>query len=217
MVDVELAIFDCDGVLVDSEVISNDVLARLLTAEGLPTTLAQARATYQGLLLDEVLEVAQARLGRALPADWLKRYERERTRAFRDELRPVHGAAAAVAEIAAAGVAVCVASQGKLEKTRLSLALTGLDGLFAPRALFSAHAVARGKPHPDLFLHAARTMGAQPVRCVVVEDTPSGVTGAVAAGMRVLGYCADSDAGALAAAGAELVASLAEVPGLLGI
>lgn len=217
MADLQLVIFDCDGVLVDSEVISNGVLARLLSAEGLPTTLAQARATYQGLLLEEMLQVAQAQLGRALPAGWLERYERERTEAFRRELRPVRGAAEAVAEIAAAGVAVCVASQGKLEKTRLSLALTGLDGLFAPRALFSAHAVARGKPHPDLFLHAASAMGAEPARCVVIEDTPSGVRAGVAAGMRVLGYCADSDQAALRAAGAELVASLAQVPGLLGI
>jgi len=215
--DLQLVIFDCDGVLVDSEAISCGVLASMLSAEGLATSLAQSRREYQGLRLDEVLASVEGKLGRPLPEDWLARYEQERAETFRRDLEAVPGAADAVARVAGAGVAVCVASQGKLEKTRLSLALTGLDGLFAPRALFSAHAVARGKPHPDLFLHAARTMGAQPVRCVVVEDTPSGVTGAVAAGMRVLGYCADSDAGALAAAGAELVASLAEVPGLLGI
>ncbi len=215
--DVQLAIFDCDGVLVDSEVISNGVLARLLTEEGLATTLTQARAAYQGLVLDEVLLAAEAKLGRSLPSGWLAGYERERTEAFRRELQPVPCAARAVARIAAAGVAVCVASQGKLEKTRLSLELTGLRALFAPDALFSAHSVARGKPYPDLFLHAASAMGAAPARCVVIEDTPSGVRAAVAAGMRVLGYSADSDEAALREAGAELVASLADVPGLLGV
>ncbi len=214
---LQLVIFDCDGVLVDSEVISNSVLARLLSDEGLPTTLAQARRDYQGLLLDEVVRGAEAKLGRPLPAGWLERYERERTRAFREELQAVPGAAATVARIHAAGIAVCVASQGKLEKTQLSLELTGLRSLFEEQALFSAHSVPRGKPHPDLFLHAARAMGAEPAACVVVEDTPSGVTAAVAAGMRALGYAADSDEAALRAAGAEIVHSLEEVPGLLGL
>jgi len=217
MDDLRLVIFDCDGVLVDSEVISNSVLARLLSDEGLPTTLAQARRDYQGLLLGEVVGSAEAKLGRPLPAAWLARYERERTEEFRRELAPVPGAAETIARVLAAGVAVCVASQGKLEKTRLSLELTRLRRLFPERALFSAESVPRGKPHPDLFLHAARTIGAQPAACVVVEDTPSGVAAAVAAGMRVIGYAADSDEAALRAAGAEIVHSLDEVPGLLGI
>jgi HAD superfamily hydrolase (TIGR01509 family) len=214
---LQLVIFDCDGVLVDSEVISNGVLARLLSDEGLPTTLVRARRDYQGLLLDEVVRSVEARLGRSLPAGWLERYERERTLAFREELRAVPGAAATVARIHAACIAVCVASQGKLEKTQLSLELTGLRPLFGGQALFSAHSVPRGKPYPDLFLHAARTMGAEPAACVVIEDTPSGVTAAVAAGMRVLGYAADSDEAALRAAGAEIVHSLDETSALLGL
>jgi HAD superfamily hydrolase (TIGR01509 family) len=208
-------IFDCDGVLVDSESISNDVLARKLTAEGLPTTLTQARRDYQGLLLDEVLDRAQERLGRQLAAGWIEAYERERSAVFRRELQPVPGAAETAQRIIAAGVAVCVASQGKLEKTRLSLSLTGLDALFPDDALFSAHTVPRGKPHPDLFLHAARSMGASPADCVVIEDTPSGVAAAVTARMRVLGYAADSDEQALRRAGAEIVHSLHDVPQLL--
>jgi HAD superfamily hydrolase (TIGR01509 family) len=212
-----LVIFDCDGVLVDSESISNDVLARRLSAEGLPTTLAEARRDYQGMLLSEVLAAAQHRLGRQLPPDWLRDYERERAAVFRRELQPVPGAAEAVARVAAAGVGVCVASQGKLEKTTLSLELTGLRHLFAARALFSAASVARGKPHPDVFLHAAATMRTPPAACVVVEDTPSGVTAAVAAGMRVMGYCADSDARALRRAGAELLHALTDLPHALGL
>jgi HAD superfamily hydrolase (TIGR01509 family) len=217
MPDLQLVIFDCDGVLVDSEVISNEALARSLTEQGLPTTLAQARRDYQGLLLAEIDLRAQAKLGRPLAKDWLQRYERDRAAVFRRELRAVPGVAAAVQRITAAGVAVCVASQGKLEKTRLSLKLTKLDPLFPDETLFSAYSVPRGKPHPDLFLHAAQTMAAEPSRCTVVEDTPSGVTAAVAAGMRVLGYAADSDATALREAGAEVFGAMEELPGLLGL
>jgi HAD superfamily hydrolase (TIGR01509 family) len=212
-----LVIFDCDGVLVDSESISNGVLAEMLSAEGLPTTLAQARRDYQGLLLAEVRTRAQEQLGRQLPEDWLGRYERRRAAVFRAELQPVPGAAQAVRAVDAAGLAACVASQGKLAKTRLSLELTGLRELFADGQLFSAESVPRGKPHPDLFLHAAEAMGVEPARSVVVEDTPSGVTAAVAAGMRAIGYAADSDERALAGAGAEIIHSLRELPRRLGL
>jgi HAD superfamily hydrolase (TIGR01509 family) len=216
--DPQLVIFDCDGVLVDSEVISNRVLAGMLTAEGLPTTLAQARRDYQGLLLADVISRAEEKLGRALPQDWLARYEAERTTAFHRELEPVAGAAETVPRIAAAGVKVCVASQGKLSKTSLSLELTGLDHLFPETARFSAYSVAHGKPAPDLFLHAAAAMGAEPAGCVVVEDTPSGVTAASSAGMRGMGYAADSDERALRNAGAaEILRSLDELPRLLGL
>jgi HAD superfamily hydrolase (TIGR01509 family) len=217
MPDLQLVIFDCDGVLVDSETISNEVLARALTEQGLPTTLAQSRRDYQGLLLADIDSRAEAKLGRPLAGDWLERYERDRAAVFRRELRAVPGVTEAVRRIKAAGVAVCVASQGKLEKTRLSLKLTKLDSLFSDEALFSAYSVPRGKPHPDIFLHTAQTMAAEPARCAVVEDTPSGVTAAVAAGMRVLGYAADSDATALREAGAEVFGAMEELPGLLGI
>jgi HAD superfamily hydrolase (TIGR01509 family) len=213
----QLVIFDCDGVLVDSEVISNGVLARMLTADGLPTTVVEARRDFQGLLLCEVRERAQEKLGPRLPPDWIARFESERAAAFHRELRPVRGAREAVERVRAHGVAVCVASQGKPEKIELSLELTKLRRLFPDDGLFSAYAVARGKPHPDLFLHAAAKMGTEPSRCVVVEDTPSGVTGAVSAGMRVLGYGADSDAHALRRAGAEVFGSLTELPELLGL
>ncbi len=217
MRDLQLVILDCDGVLVDSEVISNDVLARSLTEQGLPTTLAQARRDYQGLLLAEIDSRAQAKLGRPLATDWLERYEHDRAAVFRRELRAVAGVAEAVRRIKAARVAVCVASQGKLEKTRLSLKLTKLDGLFADDVLFSAYSVPRGKPHPDLFLHAAQAMAVEPSRCAVIEDTPSGVTAAVSAGMRAFGYAADSDAVALRQAGAEVFGTMEELAGLLGL
>jgi len=215
--DPRLLIFDCDGVLVDSEPISNEVLARMLSEQGLPTTLAQARHDYQGLLLADVAVRAQEKLGRALPADWLADFERRRAAVFDAELQAVPGAAQAVKRAIAAGLAVCVASQGKLSKTRRSLELTGLRHLFPDYALFSAYQVPRGKPHPDLFLHAARVMGAEPPDCLVIEDTPSGVSAAVCAGMPVLGYAADSDKTALRRAGAETFHSLHELPRMLGL
>ncbi len=212
-----MVIFDCDGVLVDSERISNDVLARMLREQGLPMTLEQARRDYQGLLLGEIVDDAEARIGRPLPDGWVARYERDRGEVFSRELRSVPGASEVIARVTNAGLKVCVASQGKLEKTRLSLDLTGLRALFPDTALFSAHSVPRGKPHPDLFLHAASVMGVDPTACVVVEDTPSGVSAAVSAGMRVFGYAADSDETALRDAGAEIVHSLGELPRRLGL
>ena len=211
----ELVIFDCDGVLVDSEPISNAVLARLLGEEGLQLSVAQARRAYQGLTLAQVQSSAEHTLGRPLPAGWLARYERERLDAFRDGLTAVDGARECVQRVRAAGLRVCVASQGSLAKTRSSLQMTALIDLFEAGALFSAESVARGKPEPDLFLHAARMMGSAPAACVVVEDTPSGVRAAVAAGMPVHGYAADSDERALADAGARTLHSLAELPGRL--
>lgn len=212
-----LVIFDCDGVLVDSEGLSNGLLADMLTAEGLPTSLAQARRAYQGLLLADVFAAAESQLGRPLPAGLPERFERERAVLFERELTAVSGAAEAVRRTRAAGADVCVASQGRLEKIALSLRLTGLLDLFDSDALFSAYAVPRGKPHPDLFLHAARSRGVEAVSCAVVEDTPSGVTAAVSAGMRVLGYAADSDEVALGRAGAEILDSLETLPERLGL
>ncbi len=214
-VRLELVIFDCDGVLVDSEPISAGVLAEMLADQGLAMTVGEVRNLFQGLLLEEVLAIAQERLGRSLPADWLDEYVRRRADAFRGRLRPVDGAEQLVRELGAAGVSVCVASQGRLRKTEDSLALTGLEGLFPRHARFSAEQVAHGKPHPDLFLHAAARMGADPRVCAVIEDTPSGVTAAVRAGMSVFGYAADSDEDALRRAGARTVRSLGELGVLL--
>ena len=212
-----LVIFDCDGVLVDSEPISCGVLAQMLTRAGLPTTLEQARREYQGLTLADVRERAERRLGGALAADWLERYQRQRAAAFRRELAPVHGAAEAVQRVRAAGIAVCVASQGALAKTRMTLGLTGLARLFPEELRFSADQVERGKPAPDLFLHAAAAMGAEPTSTVVVEDSPSGVRAAVAAGMRCFGLTIDADEQALVSAGAEALPALAQLPGRLGL
>jgi HAD superfamily hydrolase (TIGR01509 family) len=212
-----LVIFDCDGVLVDSEPIANRVLAAMLSEEGLAMDMAEARRTYQGWVLSDVARDAEEKLGRDLPRDWLARYEAQRSVAFRADLAPVAGAEFAVRAVIAAGVEACVASQGRLEKTALSLELAGLEELLPPARRFSAEQVPRGKPHPDLFLHATHTLGVEPGDCVVVEDTAIGVRAAVSAGMRAIGYVADADAQAIQAAGGELMASMLELPARLGI
>lgn len=213
----DLVIFDCDGVLVDSEPISGAVLARALTDAGVPTTLQEALDTYKGRILADVLAIAEERLGRSLPPDFGERYEAERAREFERSLQAIDGAADAVRELARAGVAVCVATQGKPEKTEMTLGITGLRDLFSPGTLFSAYGVGRGKPFPDLFLHAAEQMGVRPERAVVVEDTEIGVRAARAAGMRVLAYAPEGDGDALRALGAEPIASLREVPERIGL
>ncbi len=201
-----LIVFDCDGVLVDSEPISNGVLAQMLAEQGWELALADARARFQGLTLAEVRRHAEAQLGRALPDGWLDEFVARRAAVFDAELRPVDGAAALVARVRDAGIAYCVASQGSLAKTARSLRLTGLDGLFAEDARFSATQVPRGKPAPDLFLLAASRFAVPPARCAVIEDTPSGVRAAVSAGMTAYGFTADSDERALRAAGASATA-----------
>jgi len=212
---MKLVIFDCDGVLVDSEPISTAVLAAALSAAGLPTSPAEALREYKGMLLSDITERAERRLGASLPAGFGDAFERDRERAFRTSLTAVPGAGAAVRSVKAAGLTVCVASQGKLEKTELTLRLTGLRDLFGEHALFSAYTVKRGKPHPDLFLHAAGAMRTKPEECVVVEDTVIGVNAAIVAGMQVLAYAADSDTALLREAGAPTMQSLAELPALI--
>jgi len=144
----------------------------MLTREGLPTTLHEARRAYQGLLLTDIRDQAEAKLSRPLPPEWLAEYEHERAEEFHSSLKAVPGAGEAVQRVKAAGLKVCVASQGALAKTRLTLGLSGLRELFSPGALFSAYDVPRPKPDPALFRHAAATMGVQPSACTVIEDTP---------------------------------------------
>jgi HAD superfamily hydrolase (TIGR01509 family) len=211
----DLVIFDCDGVLVDSEVISNAVLADALTHAGIPTTAAESHTRYRGMLLSDIAADVDSRTGSRLPDGFWDRYERDRATAFRLSLEPVDGAVETVTAVKAAGHAVCVASQGKRAKTELTLSLTGLRGLFADDALFSAYEVARGKPFPDLFLYAAAKMRIRPEDCVVVEDTLIGVRAAMAAGMHPIALAADGDRASALDIGARTIDKLAELPDLL--
>ena len=211
-----LVIFDCDGVLVDSETIANRIMAEAITATGIPMTYEECRARFVGGTLQRVIDTLEEWLGKPLPAGWKEAFEARRNAAFREELKPVPGIAAALEAIRASGTPICVASSGNLEKMNLTLGLTGLKTPFGGK-LFSATMVSHGKPEPDLFLYAAEQMGQAPENCVVVEDSLLGVTAAMAAGMRVLAYAAEGDADALTAAGGLPFTDMAELPGLLGI
>jgi HAD superfamily hydrolase (TIGR01509 family) len=213
----ELIIFDCDGVLVDSEEITDRILAAALTDLGLPISPIEARRRFLGPPLAQVVSDIESQLGRDLGLDWVGEFEARRAEAFREELQPMPGAADVLAQIAKAGVAFCTASQATLGSTRLKLEVTGLAQFFSDATLFSAEQVSRGKPWPDLFLHAAETIGVEPQRCAVVEDSPRGVAAAIAAGMRAFGLCSGGDVSDLLTAGAEPLASLRDLPALVGV
>jgi HAD superfamily hydrolase (TIGR01509 family) len=207
-----LVIFDCDGVLVDSEPLSNRVLAEAFTAAGLPMTAEDSVREFLGRSRAHVEAHGAALLGRPLPAGFYERYAAARDEAFRRELRAVEGVADAIDALHAAGATTCVASSGDHAKMRLTLGLTGLWERFDGR-IFSVTEVARGKPAPDLFLHAARSLEFEPRDCVVVEDAPAGVAAARAAGMRVLAYAGLADPALLAGADA-VFGAMAELPAL---
>jgi len=198
----DLVIFDCDGVLVDSEPISNRELAAYLTELGHPTTFEDSIRDYMGGAMHRVHDTVLVRSGRRLPDDFDDRFHERVFECFRDELQPVPGVEGVLDWLATFGTRVCVASSGSHERIRMTLGKTGLLPRFPNEAIFSADDVGRGKPAPDLFLHAARTMGTEPERCAVIEDSPLGVQAALAAGMRVFGFAAMTPAEKLAGAAA---------------
>jgi HAD superfamily hydrolase (TIGR01509 family) len=180
----ELVIFDCDGVLVDSERIAVRVEAEYLTELGWPLTEAEIAERFMGRTAEYMDEAIEAHLGVRLPPDWKDQFQRRYLDAFVADLVPVDGVVEALDQIT---VSTCVASSGSHDKLRFTLGHTGLYERFDGR-IFSGYEVANGKPAPDLFLHAAARMGADPARCAVVEDTLYGVMAARAAGMRTFGY-----------------------------
>ena len=204
-------IFDCDGVLVDTELISNTVLAGLLTEAGLPTTLEYCMRDYRGRSLPSVMELAEQRFGGPLPGDVGARYYEAVEEVFARELEPVPGVIAALDRIS---LPSCVASSGPHHKMAVTLRTTGLWERFEGR-IFSATEVRHGKPAPDLFLHAAARMGFDPARTAVVEDSVPGIEAAIAAGMRALAFARHCDPAELAAAGGEPFDDMAELPALL--
>jgi HAD superfamily hydrolase (TIGR01509 family) len=182
-----LVLFDCDGVLVDSERLVVDIDVAAVTAAGWPVTRQQVVETFVGRSDADVVALIEAQLGHALPADWDAHWDAEYRRVLDEQLEPVPGVRAAVEEVVARGRRTCVASSGSHDKMRRTLGRTGLWQLFEGR-IFSATEVAHGKPAPDLFLHAAARMRVDPGRCVVVEDSRYGVAAARSAGMRVVGF-----------------------------
>ncbi len=207
----ELVIFDCDGVLVDSERLANDVFAKMLNQLGLKVTLEDMYRDFMGLSASDGLQLIEERLGKPPPPDFLAELNRQIHAAFDLSLNPVDGIVEALDRIS---IPFCVASSGDHQKMNLTLGLTGLLERFDGR-IYSVTQVARGKPHPDVFLFAAERMGATPSRTAVVEDTEIGVRAGVAAGMTVFGYAGLSDPEKLSAAGAHVFDDMRLLPDIL--
>jgi HAD superfamily hydrolase (TIGR01509 family) len=191
-----LVIFDCDGVLVDSEILACHVQARAVTAYGLALTGEEVAARFLGMSAKDMRTALERDLGRPLPDDHETRCGEELFELFRRELKPITEIAAVVQAVGDAGDARCVASSSSPERIALALDVVGLHDLFRPN-VFSSTMVARGKPAPDLFLHAADTMGFPPERCIVVEDSVNGVKAAWSAGMRAIGFLGGAHCGPL--------------------
>jgi len=212
----DLVIFDCDGVLVDSERLSIRLDVELLATLGWPMAEDEVVERWVGRTEAAMRAEIEEHLGRSVEAEWAAFSERY-VEAFAAELEPVDGVADAVDAVQAAGLATCVASSGDLGKIRRNLAKTGLLHRFDGR-LFSADDVEHGKPAPDLFLHAAAAMGVAPGRTAVVEDSVHGVVAGVAAGMAVFAYAGGvTPASRLARPGVTVFDSMADLPELLGI
>ncbi|MFI7410859.1 HAD family hydrolase [Streptomyces sp. NPDC049627] len=210
----DLVIFDNDGVLVDSEPISNKLLAAYLTELGHPTSYEDSLRDYMGAAMHRVHDLVEERTGQRLPADFDDVFHARVFAAFERELKPVAGAIDVLEKLAADRVPYCVASSGSHARIRVGHRATGLDRWFGEERIFSSQDVGRGKPAPDLFLYAAERMGVAPERCVVVEDSPLGVRAAVAAGMDVYGFTAMTPAERLAGA-TQLFVGMDELSGLL--
>jgi HAD superfamily hydrolase (TIGR01509 family) len=223
-VPIDLIIFDCDGVLVDSEVISCRVHSEMLTRHGYPITAEQVLQRFLGVSDREARQTIEAELGRKLPDNFETQMKQAALQRYASELGAIPHIGEAIASLR---LPKCVASSGTPGKIRHGLTCAGLYDQFSPH-IFSATQVKRGKPAPDLFLFAAGQMGAAPQRCVVIEDSVPGVTGARAAGMTVLGFhggshCTPGHAAMLRKAGAgatfddmrQLPALIGEIQGLL--
>ncbi len=210
---IELVIFDCDGVLVDSERLSVRVDVVMLRELGWPMSEAEVIERFVGRSDRDTRAAIEAHLGRALPEKWDEPFKPLYEALFAAELTPVDGVLEALDRIT---LPSCVASSGTHEYLRSMLELAGLYGRFAGR-IFSADDVARGKPAPDVFLHAAARMSVDPTRCAAVEDSRAGVQAARAAGMRVLAYAGGvTPAELLEGPNTVVLQDMRELPSLLG-
>ena len=215
MAPPKLVIFDCDGVLVDTETRANRRLAQLITEGGYPVTYEQCRKQFCGRSLVSVHAQLKAE-GTDLGDDFVERWYRELPTLFGSGVEAVPHVETFIAAVKAAGISHCVASSARTEKMLMTLGQTGLLPHFCD-VLFSATMVAHGKPAPDLFLHAADRMGHAPVDCIVIEDSVAGTQAGIAAGMRVFSYHGDpfSDRDGLAEAGGILFDDMRDLAALV--
>jgi HAD superfamily hydrolase (TIGR01509 family) len=209
----ELVIFDCDGVLIDSEPIANVVFSRQLETVGIRMSPEEVMRTFVGQSRDNCIAMAGEMHGVRMSPDFAERWDEALHEALTREVKPVEGVPELLRSLR---VPYCVASNGEPMHMELGLSAAGLMP-FVKGKLFSAKQVANPKPAPDVYLHAARTMGASPARCAVVEDTATGVKAGVAAGMTVFGFVGgpQSDAATLAALGATPFRHMSQLRPLL--
>ncbi len=212
-----LVIFDCDGVLVDTESIANTELARLITAAGMPIDMPTSRTRFNGLSMTAVRERVLAEDCVDLGTEFATTWQANLPNIFAQGVEPIAHVREAIEALRAAGIPYCVASSGTIEKMHMTLGASGLLPLLE-NVLFSTTMVKRGKPYPDLFEHAASAMGHAARDCVVIEDSVPGVEAGRAAGMRVLAYCGDrlSNRAGMIAAGGEPFEDMRALPRLLG-
>jgi HAD superfamily hydrolase (TIGR01509 family) len=212
---IDLIIFDCDGILVDSEPIALRVNAAMLAELGWHLSDDEIVERFVGRSMDSNVATVEAHLGRPVPVDWVERFRRRINVAHEAELGAIAGITEALDEIAGYDVAICVASSGHPERIRHSLRLCGLEDHFGDR-IFSASQVEHGKPAPDLFLYAAAALGVPPSRAVVVEDSQYGVEAARAAGMHAYAYAGGvTPASRLDGANTTLFTDMRKLPQLL--
>jgi HAD superfamily hydrolase (TIGR01549 family) len=182
-------IFDFDGVIADSEAIANTVLAEIVTGLGHPTTFDQSLTRYSGQRWDEVIAGIEAAIGKPLPSDFSGQLKLATLERFRTDLKEVSGATNFIRRFS--HIPRCIASSSSIDRLQLCLSVLELEAEFGTH-VFSADMVARGKPHPDIFLFAAGKLGVSPNECLVIEDSAGGIRAAVAAGMTAIGLCAAS-------------------------
>ena len=206
-------IFDCDGTLVDSEYLTNSVIAEMAGELGVKITTEEATATFGGKTLDAVIYGMKEMSGKEIPLDWLPRLIKKVSDTYKTDLRPMQGIKKLLDNIS---VPICVASNGEPRHVRGSLTITNLIEYFDGR-IFTASDIGIPKPAPDLFLYAAKKMKCEPEDCVVIEDSIAGVTAAVHANIKVYGLIKMCSAEKLKKAGAIPFKSMDELPALLGL
>lgn len=210
-----LIIFDCDGVLVDSELIFSRVLFEFLSAEGVDLSFEDCCALFIGKNKFAVERHMQA-VGMALPPDWSDRFYAQVFKALGDEVVLIEGVREMLEALLGQAVPFCVASNGLIAKMQVTLGRTGLLPLFKDN-MYSAYDIGASKPAPDVFLHAAKANGVAAVDCVVIEDSASGLQAAQAAGMTCFAYCPKDGDDAANLYGATPFRNMAELPALLGL
>jgi HAD superfamily hydrolase (TIGR01509 family) len=203
-------IFDCDGVLIDSEWLASRVEAELVSALGAPLSTEGAHEIFLGKTVEGVLDAIAARTGTRPTAGWVYNWAFATAHAFMKELAPMPGIAQGLEAFARRGHRMAVASQSPLARVHLSLEATKLARFFGEN-VFVTSMVPRPKPAPDIYLLAASRLGATPAHCIVIEDSPAGAAAARTAGMRVIGYAPGDAAPAMRAAGAEVIAHMDEL------